>query len=306
MDSSSRILIVGSGALATLFGARLAAAGNAVTLLGTWPEALTALNTYGARLTAGDSGSEQAWPVHAVDDSRQCHGIRYALVLVKAWQTARAAAQLAECLADDGVALTLQNGWGNREQLQEVLGPARVAAGVTTLGATLLKPGRVRAAGNGPITVGEHPALPPLLHRLSDAGFTVASSTDIDGLLWGKLVINAAINPLTAIMRIRNGKLLEEPLRGLASIMAEEAAATGRARGLQLPFADATAAMLEVAQRTADNYSSMCQDLLNERPTEIDAINGVVAREAERLGVLAPNNHAFWYLISNGLTEVLQ
>jgi 2-dehydropantoate 2-reductase len=211
MDGGERmndsLLIVGTGALACLFAARMAAAGIQVTLLGTWPEGLAALRTHGVRLAEAD-GSTSAYPVRVIDDPIDCQGAPFALVLVKSWQTERAAAQLAACLAPDGLALTLQNGLGNREKLAAALGRSRVALGVTTMGATLMGPGRVRPGGEGTLSLGTHPGLNPLAHLLERAGFTVEIVPEADDLLWSKLVINAAINPLTALLRVPNGELL--------------------------------------------------------------------------------------------------
>ena len=147
------LLIVGTGALASLFAARLTQAGYDVTMLGTWKEGLDALRLNGVQLVDAN-GNEQQFKVHATDDPRECMGAKYAIVLVKAWQTERAAHQLKECLADDGIALTLQNGLGNYETLTQSLGLNRVALGSTTTGATLLGPGLVRAGGEGIISLG--------------------------------------------------------------------------------------------------------------------------------------------------------
>ncbi|NIP16740.1 MAG: 2-dehydropantoate 2-reductase, partial [Xanthomonadales bacterium] len=111
MDS---ILIVGTGALACLFAARLAAQGVDVTMLGTWREGLAALRMYGVTIVQPD-GKQTSYPVNVVDQTDPCVGSKYALVLVKSWQTRRAAKQMADCLNEDGVALTLQNGLGNYE-----------------------------------------------------------------------------------------------------------------------------------------------------------------------------------------------
>src|SRR5215213_801124 len=122
----TNILIVGTGALATLFAARLSQAGHSITLLGSWKAGLDALQKNGARLVTSD-GVEQQFPVRAISDPRACHDIKHALVLVKAWQTEHAAEQLNECLAEDGLAITLQNGLGNLEILTRGLGSRRVA-----------------------------------------------------------------------------------------------------------------------------------------------------------------------------------
>src|SRR5512140_220750 len=111
LEMKTHILIVGTGALATLFAARLAQAGHPVTMLGTWQEGLEALRKHGARLVDMD-GNEHQFEVQAISDPRECRGIKYALALVKAWQTERVAGQLKECLAADGLAVTLQNGLG--------------------------------------------------------------------------------------------------------------------------------------------------------------------------------------------------
>ncbi len=297
MTLPTSLLIVGTGALASLFGARLAAAGVQVTMLGSWPEALAALRTQGVRLVESD-GREQAWPVRAVADPAECRGIPHALVLVKAWQTDRVGQQLAACLPPDGLALTLQNGWGNRERLEQTLGPQRVALGITTLGATLLAPGVVRAGGQGPVTLGSHPRIQPLAELLGAAGFEMRLAEDVAGLAWGKLVINAAINPLTALLRVPNGALLERPeARELLGLAASEAAAVGRAQGLRLPFDDAVAAVEEVARRTAANHSSMFQDVQRGRPSEIDAICGAVVQAGQRVNLPTPINQTLWLLV---------
>lgn len=297
MTTHPPLLIVGVGALASLFGARLAAAGVQVTMLGSWPEGLAALQAQGVRLVEAD-GSQQTWPVRAVSDPAECRGIPYALVLVKAWQTARAAAQLAACLPAAGLALTLQNGWGNREALEQALGSQRVALGITTLGATLLAPGVVRTGGQGPVTLGSHPRIEPLAGLLAAAGFEVRTAEDVAGLAWGKLVINAAINPLTALLRVPNGALLERPeTRELLSLAASEAAAVGLAQGLRLPFDDAVAAAEEVARRTAANHSSMFQDVQRGRPSEIDAIGGAVVQAGQSVAVPTPVNRTLWLLL---------
>jgi 2-dehydropantoate 2-reductase len=297
MSLPPSLLLVGTGALASLFGARLAAAGVHVTMLGSWPEGLAALREHGVRLVEAD-GVERAYSVRAVADPAECRGIPHALVLVKAWQTARVAQQLAACLPADGLALTLQNGWGNRETLEQALGPQRVALGITTLGATLLAPGVARAGGQGPVTLGSHPRIQPLANLLSAAGFDMRMAEDVAGLAWGKLVINAAINPLTALLRVPNGELLARPeARELLGLAAAEAAAVGRAQGLHLPFDDPVAAAEDVARRTAANHSSMFQDVQRGRPTEIDAICGAVVQAGQRIGIPIPVNRTLWLLV---------
>jgi len=291
------ILIVGTGAMGSLFAARLAWAGYPVTMLGTWKEGVEAIRSGGVRLVDAD-GVERRLAVHATDDPRECTGTSYALVLVKAWQTERAARQLTECLAQDGLAVTLQNGLGNRETLIQSLGPGRVALGVTTTGATLLEAAHVKAGGEGPISIERNPALGPLGEALRSANFNVQIVEDVLSLVWGKLVINSAINPLTALLRVPNGELLERPsARQMLRTLAYETAQVARAEDISLAFSDPAAAAEDVARRTATNRSSMLQDIQRGAPTEIDAICGAIVEIAQKHEVPTPANWACWQLV---------
>lgn len=289
------LLIVGTGAMACLFGARLASHAE-VTLLGSWAAGLQALERDGIRLDVDGSSARER--VRATSDPSQCHGARMALVLVKSWQTERAAAQLAVCLARDGVALTLQNGLGNLEHLQAALGSERAALGVTTVGATQLGPAHVRLGGMGPTYLAQHPRLEPLASLLQEAGFEVRLAADLESLVWGKLAVNAGINPLTALQRMDNGGVLEHAeARALAAAAAREVAEVAAARGTRMPFDDAGDETLAVAGRTAHNRSSMYQDILRGAPTEVDAICGAVVREGEKYGVPTPVNWTLWQMV---------
>jgi 2-dehydropantoate 2-reductase len=297
LDDGRPVLVVGTGAMACLFAARLAASGLPVTVLGSWVQGLQALQGQGVRVVDAD-GQERAYPVRAVADAQDCGRVDHALVLVKSWQTQRAAEQLANCLQPGGLALTLQNGLGNLEQLARVLGNERVALGVTTAGSTLLGPGRIRPVGEALVTLSAHPRLPELACVLRVAGFTVETTPDSAALLWGKLVINAAINPLTALLGVQNGELLERPpARLLLQAVAREAAKVAAALGVVLPYPDPAAAAEAVARRTATNHSSMLQDVQRRAPTEIEAICGAIVQAGEQSGVPTPINCTLLHLI---------
>ena len=290
---TNSLLIVGTGALATLFAARLSSSGVDVTMLGTWPEGLAALRENGARLD-----TEAGFRVRVVDNPVDCHEVKYALVLTKSWQTERAARQLVDCMAEDGLVVTLQNGLGNDRILSEALGQSRVGRGVTTLGATLLVPGVVRSGGDGTVTLEAHPRLASLEEMLRVAGFGVDVVEDAQSLIWGKLVINAAINPLTALLRVKNGELLENSsAHALMGELAREAASVAEALGVTLPFPGPERAAEEVARRTAENTSSMLQDILRGAQTEVDVINGAIVHFGEKENVPTPVNRVMWSLV---------
>ena len=291
------ILIVGTGALAVLFAARLAQAGQEVTLLGTWQVGLKALDQNGARLVNAE-GTEQRFSVRVTDDPQDCQGIKYAIVLVKSWQTERAARQLADCLAEDGLTLTLQNGLGNRETLVNKLGTARVVLGTTTTGGTLLGPGLVKPGGEGLLSIEAHMALGPLEEALKSANFKLEIVKDVRSMVWSKLIINTAINPLTALLQVSNGELLNRPsARTLMHALAKETAAVASSEKVKLAFSDPVAMVEEVARSTAVNHSSMFQDIQRGAPTEIDAICGAVTRIGQQNNIPTPINQVCWQLV---------
>ncbi len=296
MDQKS-ILLVGTGALATLFAARLSEAGHSVSMLGTWKKGLQALQENGARIV-DTNGNERAYKVHVTDNPNDVNPAQLALVLVKSWQTERVAGQLKSALASDGLAVTLQNGLGNRETLARQIGAARVAMGVTTTGATLIAPGLVRSGGEGVISVERNPLLTPLESALRSSNFNLQVVDDAQSLIWGKLVINAAINPLTALLRVTNGELLARPIvRKIMAALARETAEVANAEHVHLPFSNPVRAAEDVARKTATNISSMFQDMRRGAPTEIDAICGAVTTHGAKHGIKTPYNRACWQLI---------
>jgi 2-dehydropantoate 2-reductase len=298
------VLIVGTGALACLFAARLAPYAE-ISMLGTWQDGIQALNQFGVRLVT--EGTESAFPVKASSHPSDFSDVVYALVLVKAWQTNRAAEQLASILHPEGISLTLQNGYNNLKTLESQLGAGRAALGITTSGATLLGPGRIRPGGKGPIHLVPEPKLDPLIEKFERADFEVQVSDDLDSLVWGKLVINAGINPVTALLQIPNGALLEQPdAHALMEAAALEAAAVAEAMGVRLPYDNPVTRVEEVARLTAPNHSSMYQDVKRGAPTEIEAICGAILQEGERLGVPTPVNKVLLQLIRASVSKTLR
>jgi 2-dehydropantoate 2-reductase len=288
-ESKRRVTIVGTGAMACLFGALLASRAR-VTLTGTWRQGLAAICASG--IIIGEPQRDVARRVNTAAWGDHVEPADLVLVLVKSWQTEEAARRLPRLLKPGGVVLTLQNGLGNLE----ALGPG-ACLGVTYLGATLLGPGRVQPGGSGVTCV----AGPEWIVDLFNEAGIEAERRDpgqVDGLLWAKLAINCGINALTALLRVRNGELLRRPdAAGLMERAALECAAVAAAKGIFLPFADAARRTREVAQLTAANRSSMLQDMLRGTPTEIDAINGATVRWGSCLGVPTPVNEILFRLV---------
>lgn len=237
------------------------------------------------------------------------------IVCTKTYGTPWAAGIAARLLSPSGVAVTVQNGLGNYEVLADSVGADRVSLGAIYVGARLLPDGSLFATGAGRVELarprigalpGPRDHLEELARRLAAGGMQVSVVDDAWPTLWRKLAVNAAMNPTTAIFRLTNGELLTHSAAGpLADELARETARVATATGVALGAAEAVAAWRDIATRLGANRSSMLQDLEAGKPTEIDAINGAVAREAARVGADAPLNEAIT-LLMRALTKAAE
>jgi len=290
-----RISIIGSGAMGSLFGGRLALAGLDVTLYDIFRDHVEAVSANGLAIEDAQTGAVTVAHPRASSDPESVRGADVLIVFVKSTATEEAAARFAPLSSKEVIALTLQNGLGNEAVLSAHFGAGRTAAGVTSHGATFLAPGRIRHAGAGPTHIcmsdRRNEKLEPLRAALEKAGFETHVSADVVGLIWSKLVINVGINALTAITGQLNGRLVEsEETKAIMADLVGEAVAVARARGISLSYADPLAMVYDVARRTGANRSSMLQDFDHHRRSEIEVMNGAIVREAAQAGVPAPVN----------------
>jgi 2-dehydropantoate 2-reductase len=225
------------------------------------------------------------------------------VICVKSYDTKEAITQAKSLVGENTRVLTLQNGIGNVEIIQEVVGSDKVIGGVTNEGATLLGIGRIKHAGRGETVIGRIDGKIPVEMRsireiFNKAGFETRISRDIKGLLWSKLIINAGINAITGITRLNNGRLLEfEGTRKILREAVTEATKIAKRKRIKLIYDDPLAKVEAVCEATAANVSSMLQDILRKKRTEIDFINGVVVRQAQELGIPVPVNSLLVNLI---------
>lgn len=294
-----RIGIIGIGALGCLFGARLTAVAD-VIMIGHWLEQLAALHD--SLIVIDLDGSVTTANVTATDAPETVAPVDVVLVLVKSYQTEAVIGRIRPLLHDNTLIITLQNGLGNDDILAAAFGDNRVTIGTTSVGATVLRPGVVRHAGDGSIVLADDGGLirpiTPFAALLHTAGFAVDIVANARFLVWGKLAINAAINPLTALLRVRNGFLATHPdTCAIMQAAAAEVAAVATTQGIELPFASVGASAVQVAIATATNRSSMLQDIERGARTEIDAICGAVVRAGAIFGVATPINAQFLALV---------
>jgi 2-dehydropantoate 2-reductase len=295
-----RIIIIGVGAMGSLFAGRLSPL-TEVVMLGHWPEQLAALKGNGLLLVHPD-GQESRVKVQATNNLADVGRADIVLVLVKSWQTRRAAGQARQIINAGSLVVTLQNGLGNLEILVESVSVGSVTLGVTSEGANMVAPGIVKHAGFGQTHLATLDGQDQNLDQLADlfcaAGFESHLVNSTRSLVWGKLAVNAGINPLTGLLQVSNGFLTQDTIaRDLMRLAAEETAVVAVAQGIGLPYSSAADRALEVAEATAANRSSMAQDLARGTPTEIEAISGAIVESGKQFACPTPINEALCYLV---------
>lgn len=269
------IVVFGAGSLGSLIGGLLAREHD-VTLVGRDPH-MQAVRQSGLHV-----GGEFEFTVHPDAGTTVPNAADLAIVTVKAFDTEEAARALADCAV--GAVLTLQNGMGNEETLAALL-DCPILAGTCTYGAVNPEPGHVYCTGIGDVVLGmPGGGTAPLAARVGEAfqtaGIVTTVADDMPLRRWEKLAVNAGINPVTALARIENGEILTGPAHELATEAARETARVAQSLGIDLTETAAVSAVESVAAATAENTSSMFQDIRLDRRTEIDAINGYVVAHA--------------------------
>jgi len=292
-----KIGIIGSGSMGTLFGFHLAETSD-VTVLDTNPAVIGEIERDG--LSVNDGPPRR---VHVARHPRDLYGSQVLFLFVKAVDTLRALRPFAGELNPATPIVSLQNGVGNEDAIKTALGGAvPVVLGITTESSLTTAPGRASTSEEGSTIIGSSSASPATSRMVADlltrSGLRASVVYDIRPHLWGKLVANAAINALSALLDCNAGYIAKDPNAArLAEALAEEAAAVAASLKINLPFVNPWQYVMEVMNVGADSKSSMAFDLESGHPSEIDHINGAVVAFGRRTGTPTPYNDAMLRLI---------
>jgi 2-dehydropantoate 2-reductase len=296
-----KIAIIGAGAMGSLFGSMLSKVSE-VSLIDINHDHVEAIRKNGLKVENMDGSSSTFNLMITNRPEELSHRVELAIIFTKSCNTRDAAYTARAILDPGGTALTLQNGIGNLEVIQDVLGPENALAGVTSHGGTFLGPGIVRHAGIGPTHIADMPSKKTLIQNIARifnaAGIETSLSDNVNSLIWGKLIINVGINALTAICRVPNGVIGKtSECIDIMKDAVSEAVAVADALGVTLPYDDPVAQVKKVCEATAANQASMLQDILKGARTEIGAINGAIVDKAEALEISTPVNRFLYRII---------
>jgi len=313
-DTSSspwpRVAVIGAGAVGCYFGGKLVRAGCPVTFIGRpGPQSSVLVLSRDGLYFEGLEFQEKL-RVEATADASAVSSAEVVLICVKTLDTASAAASLAPYLRPDVIIVSLQNGVENTEVIRQGLRDAGrsslpiVLPAVVYVAAAKPAPGHLKHSGRGDLVIGPgaDASLTPAIDRIAQlfvrAGVPCRISDNIDGELWVKLVWNCAGNAVTALGRASYGLAGSlEPVRQVMAAAAHEVSAVARVSGIRLPDTDLIAMGVKLAAALGPATSSTAQDIERGRPTEIDSLNGFIARRGAELGVATPVNQTLWALV---------
>jgi 2-dehydropantoate 2-reductase len=296
-----KIVIVGSGAIGSLYGAFLSRIKDVeVILVGRNPH-IAAIQSHGLKIE-GVMGDYE-FHLKAINNASEVSEADLVIVTTKTYDTI-SAARSAKHLIDDGThVLLIQNGLGTEELVARELGTTKVLRATTCMGALQESAGIVQATGCGLTEIGSrYPENYPLVEKLSnmmrEVGFDVKSSENIEGVVWTKTLVNCGINPVGALTGLTNGEIYgNKALRGLVVRLVDEAVKVVKALGIELTTDDPVRYALGTAKATGDNINSMLQDIQAGKRTEIDSITGEVIRLAKELGIDTPSSESVYALV---------
>lgn len=298
---SARVAVLGAGAVGCYFGGMLARAGAPVTLIGR-PAHVEAIRRKGLFL---DTASFREYvSVAASTEASAARDAEFILFSVKTLDTESAAKELAPFVAPGAIIVSLQNGVDNVERIRAATNLDALPA-VVYVAAAVAGPGQVKHSGRGDLVVGEidsraaGASRPQRVRELFEAsGVPCRVSENIEGDLWTKLLMNCAGNAVTAIGQTSYGRAVRNPLcREVMRKVSEECLAVARAAGVRLPDTDLIAAGIKLAESLGEATSSTAQDLSRGKRTEIDSLNGYIARRGAERGIPTPVNETLYALV---------
>jgi 2-dehydropantoate 2-reductase len=294
-----KIAVVGAGAVGGYFGGMLARAGAPVVMIGR-PAFVAAMENAGLRLDT--LKFNETVRVEASTDIEAARGADIVLFCVKTTDTAETSRSLVPLLARGAIVVAMQNGVDNVERIRDASGIEALAC-VVYVAASVPQPGAVKHVGRGDLVVGpRNDRTEPFAALIERAGVPCRISDNIEGELWTKLVWNCALNAVSGLGRAKYGqiaasadawKVVEEVVY---EVLAVARAANVQPPGLEDPKA-ALAGAAKIAQQMSEALSSTGQDMQRGKRTEIDSLNGYIARRGAQLGVPTPVNHALYALV---------
>jgi len=298
-----KIAVIGAGAMGCRFGLALMDAGAEVVLCDVWQEHIDAINKNGLRVLRQDVSSYVKIP--ATTDIKSIGTVDVVLIFTKAIHTEAAMKQALEIMSSTTPIVTLQNGLGSISVIEHYVGTERIIAGITNYQSDLLEPGAIDLGADKPGFYTKFKALGSacegisreLYRLLKSAGMNCEISDDIMKEIWEKLAFNNAMNLITSLTKQRDGYVCKSPYGfELSELIAREVCDVALAEGVNVDY-NSVVRVFERVRESSVHITSMLQDVLQTKPTEVDAICGAVIEKAAKHGINTPHLKTVFNLI---------
>ena len=294
------IVILGAGAIGSLFGALLSKKNN-VMLIGRPPH-VNAIRKGSLKIEGKTQFNKKVPATHSVDGIENPPNLL--ILTVKSYDTEVALKKARKIIGRNTAILSFQNGLGNIDKIGKIVDCKQAIAGVTTHGSIFPEPGLIRHTGKGKTILGELDGrkterIENIVNIFNETGIETTISKNIVKEMWAKAIVNSSINPLTTIFQCKNGYLLKNPiLERIVENVCEESTSIANAEGIKLSFDDMVQSTREVIKDTSENYSSMLQSFQKGKKTEIESINGKLIDIGKLRGADTSMNSVLVYLVN--------
>lgn len=288
------IVVIGAGAMGCLYGGYLSKKNN-VVLLDTYLPQVEAINANGITINEDDGSVNHFDNLKAYKSGDYNKKADLVIIFVKASGTKACLEENKALFKEDTVVMTLQNGFGNEEIIGEYVRPENLVVGTSKHNSINLGDGKVKHSGNGATVIGslthDDKSLETIRKVLEEAGFIAEISDDIKRLMWAKLFVNLSSNTFTAITMAPICSMIEsDNTWAYATKLVSEAVKVAKADGEEFDLDEVLASVRHVSENAGNGFTSMSQDVRNERKTEIDTINGSVVKKGKLYGIETPYN----------------
>ena len=304
---NTKLVVVGAGAMGSLFGGLLAEKGMDVTLLDPWQQHIDAIKANNGLQMVGHGG-DRTIPLQATTNAQEIKEADLVFFQCKAVYNDAAATSVKHLFTSESntIAISFQNGLGSEEKIAEYLGKENVLGGLTAQGANMEAPGKVRNHTELPSYIGEmgggvSDRVSNVANILTAHGLPTKASENIRKSIWAKLFANVGVSPISGILNITLGEIYDNAYaNGISFKAIDEAVLVAEAEGLSFTQEEASKVFKSIINPqtgTPGNKSSLCVDLLNERPSEIDYINGAIARLGKKHNIPTAINDTLTSLV---------
>ena len=290
--SFQKIFVLGAGAVGSSYGALLSRK-NDVTLIGR-KNHVEAINTKGLEISGY---IQERFFIKAETKIKKIPSDALILLTTKAYDSAKALTDTKKLLKSNTVILILQNGLGNKELVKGIVGnKIEVLRGLVMIGADFAEPGKI-TFWNGETILEQTETGMRIAELFNKSGLKTRVSNGFESELWNKLVVNCVVNPLTAILRVRDNEIVVDVLKWVRHGIIDECVEVGRAEGIVFELDLKESADKNILHYT--NFSSMCQDLIKGKRTEIDFLNGKIVELGRKHHIQTPLNETLVSLIKS-------